>query len=201
MNISTFLQENKINSKFIVALFLFHIAVIAVSNYLVQFPQVFYGIEFTWAMFTFPLVVIATDLTIRLTNAQNARLIIACAFIPAILISYLLADLRIGLASGIAYAVGQFLDIAVFKKIYTNNTPTLSGKNWWIAPAISTFLANIIDTYLFYSLAFMNGKDEFMAENWVSIANTDLMLKIIVSLLIFLPLYKLLLDYLESRIK
>jgi len=181
-------------------LFLFHILVIAVSNYLVQFPQSFYGIDFTWAMFTFPLVILATDLTVRLTGSLNARIIVALAFIPAIEISYYLSDFRIGLASGIAYAVGQFLDISVFKKIY-KNTASVTDKKWWIAPVISTFFANIIDTYLFYSIAFKDGADEFMAENWVGIATTDLVFKVVISLLLFLPLYKLLLNYLENKAK
>jgi len=195
-----FLLDNKINSKFILFLFLFHVSVIAVSNYLVQFPQSFYGIDFTWAMFTFPLVILATDLTVRLTGSLNARIIVALAFIPAIEISYYLSDFRIGLASGIAYAVGQFLDISVFKKIY-KNTASVTDKKWWIAPVISTFFANIIDTYLFYSIAFKDGADEFMAENWVGIATTDLVFKVVISLLLFLPLYKLLLNYLENKAK
>ena len=200
MKMKNFLLDNKINSKFILFLFLFHVSVIAVSNYLVQFPQSFYGIDFTWAMFTFPLVILATDLTVRLTGSLNARIIVALAFIPAIEISYYLSDFRIGLASGIAYAVGQFLDISVFKKIY-KNTASVTDKKWWIAPVISTFFANIIDTYLFYSIAFKDGADEFMAENWVGIATTDLVFKVVISLLLFLPLYKLLLNYLENKAK
>jgi len=200
MKMKNFLLDNKINSKFILFLFLFHVSVIAVSNYIVQFPQSFYGIDFTWAMFTFPLVILATDLTVRLTGSLNARIIVALAFIPAIEISYYLSDFRIGLASGIAYAVGQFLDISVFKKIY-KNTASVTDKKWWIAPVISTFFANIIDTYLFYSIAFKDGADEFMAENWVGIATTDLVFKVVISLLLFLPLYKLLLNYLENKAK
>jgi len=201
MKIKNFLIDNKIDSKFILFLFLFHIFVIAVSNYMVQFPQSFYGIDFTWAMFTFPLVILATDLTIRLTNATNARIIVACAFIPAIAISYYLADFRIGIASGVAYAIGQFLDISIFKNIYKQNMISASKTNWWIAPALSTFFANIIDTYLFYGLAFKDGADEFMAENWFEIATTDLFFKIVISLLLFLPLYKLLLNFLENKAK
>ncbi len=182
------------NKKIILLLFLFHIAIIAISNYLVQFPQIAFGIDYTWAMFTFPLVVLATDLTIRLTNACNARMIVALAFIPAIAISIYLADWRIGLASGVAYFISQFLDIFIFKKIAN------IFSRWWIAPAISTVFANIVDTYTFYAIAFEKGSDEYMAENWVHIANTDLIFKIIISFIIFLPLYKLLLIFLEKKI-
>lgn len=194
-----FFNFQKLNTSLLASLFAFHIFIIAISNYLVQFPHQAFGIDYTWAMFTFPLVILATDLTIRLTNYYNARIIVALAFIPAIAISSYLADWRIGLASGIAYFIGQFLDISVFKKLYNQNTVSTNG-NWWIAPAISTFFANIIDTYLFYSIAFYKGEDSFMAENWFSIATTDLFLKIIISLLLFLPFYKLVLIYLEKRI-
>ena len=84
-------------------LFLFHVFIIGLSNYLVQFPAEFAGIPFTWAMFTFPLVLVATDLTVRLTNKSNARAVIAMAFIPAIIVSAELSTIRIGLASAFVY--------------------------------------------------------------------------------------------------
>jgi queuosine precursor transporter len=90
----------------IAKLWIFHILVIAVSNYLVQFPQSFGGVSFTWAMFTFPLVVLATDLTVRLLGRGAARTVVGFAYIPAIAISVYLTDWRIGFASGTAYLVG-----------------------------------------------------------------------------------------------
>ena len=92
----------------------------------------------------FPAVILATDLTIRLSNPYNARIVVGLAYVPAILISVLMADWRIGMASGTAYLVGQLLDIAVFQKIRER------AKAWWPAPLISTLVANIIDTYTFF---------------------------------------------------
>lgn len=184
-----------LNKKHIAALWLFHIFIIAISNYLVQFPETFYDITFTWAMFTFPLVILATDLTVRLSGQQSARIVVALAYLPAIFISIYLADWRIGFASGTAYLIGQFLDISVFQRIRSQSN------NWWAAPLIATLISNVVDTYTFYSIAFHNSVDEYMAENWVQIANVDLIFKTIISLIVILPLYGLLLSYLTKKIQ
>ena len=120
------------NKKLVCKLALFHIAIIALANYTVQFTGAIAGYDFTWGMFVFPLVILATDLTVRLSNQHNARTIVAIAYIPAILISAWLADWRIGIASGTAYLIGQLLDIAVFQKIRERSSL------WWTAPLIST---------------------------------------------------------------
>ena len=183
-----------IDKKLVCRLALFHIGVIALANYTVQFTAAIGGYHFTWGMFVFPLVILATDLTVRLSNRHNARIIVAIAFAPAILISAWLADWRIGLASGTAYLVGQLLDIAVFQKIRERSNL------WWTAPMISTFFANIIDTFVFYSVAFYHSANAFMAENWVELASVDLGFKIVVSILVFLPAYGVLLNYLKVRL-
>ena len=180
---------DEVNKSAIAKLWIFHIAVIAISNYLVQFPVTYAGITFTWAMFTFPLVILATDLTIRLSGQVNARVVVALAYIPAILISVYLADWRIGFASGTAYLVGQLLDIFVFQRIRDR------VKVWWAAPAVATLFSNVVDTYTFYSIAFHNSADAFMAENWLHIANVDLMFKTVLSVLIILPIYGVVLSY------
>ena len=182
------------NKKLVYKLALFHIAIIALANYTVQFTGAIAGYDFTWGMFVFPLVILATDLTVRLSNQHNARIIVAIAYTPAILISAWLADWRIGIASGTAYLIGQLLDIAVFQKIRERSSL------WWTAPLISTFVANIIDTYVFYSVAFHHSADAFMADNWIELATVDLGFKIIVSTLLFLPAYGLLLNHLKTRL-
>ena len=177
-------------------LVLTHLVIIAASNYIVQFSGMIFGYHFTWAMFIFPLVVIATDLTVRLTNKYQARAVVALAFPPAIVISALIADWRIGFASALAYLVGQLFDVSVFQKIREAFT-----ERWWVAPAISTFVANIVDTYLFFWAAFANGNDEFMAANWLEIATVDVIFKIVVSFVMFLPIYGVLLSYLRTRME
>ena len=182
------------NQKLVCALALFHIAVIALANYAVQFTSAIAGYHFTWGTFVFPLVILATDLTVRLSNQHNARIIVAIAYAPAILISAQLADRRIGIASGIAYLLGQLLDISVFQKIRERSNL------WWPAPLLSTFFANLIDTYTFYSVAFHRSADPFMAQNWVELATVDLAFKIVVSILVFLPAYGVLLSYLKGQV-
>lgn len=182
-----------IDKKRVVQIALFHIAVIALANYTVQFTGTFMGYHFTWAMFVFPLIILATDLTVRLSSQSNARVIVGIAYIPAILISAWLADWRIGLASGTAYLVGQLLDITVFQRVRERT------KLWWPAPLLSTFFANIIDTYTFFSVAFYQSADEFMAANWGEVASVDLGFKIVVSIVFFLPAYGVLLNFLGRK--
>ncbi len=171
----------------------FHILVIALANYTVQFPASLLGHHFTYAMFVFPLVILTTDLTVRLSNQKTARTIVGLAYIPAILVSAWLADWRIGLASGTAYLVGQLLDITVFQRIRERTTA------WWPAPLVSTFFANILDTYTFFAVAFHRSADAFMAGHWLEIAHADLVFKIVVSIALFLPAYGLLLNALKKR--
>jgi hypothetical protein len=191
-------------SKLSLSLIAVHIFVIGISNYLVQFPIAVFGYEFTIATFTFPFIILATDLTVRLYKDKVARKIIIGAFIPAFFISLYFADLRIAIASVSAYALGQFLDIFVFSKLrkQTNSLEDLNlNKNWYIAPAISTFFAQIIDTYIFYGFAFYNSSDEFMRDHWVPIATNDLLFKLLICYLAFLPFYGLILNLILSSLR
>jgi len=159
--------------------------------------------NFTIATFTFPFIVLATDLTVRLLGASPARKVIAYAFIPAFFISLYFADLRIAVASVAAYAFGQLLDIFVFSKIRTavNDDGLKIGSYWYAAPIISTFFAQLIDTYLFYGLAFYNSADEFMKNNWINIATNDFGFKLFVCYIAFLPIYLIVLNRLFFLIK
>lgn len=183
-----------VNWSLIGKLVLVHLVIISLSNWLVQFPQTFMGINFTWATFIFPLVVVATDLTVRLSNKYNARWIVGIAYVPAIIISSLLADWRIGVASGTAYLIGQLLDVSVFQRIRERVSV------WWAAPVFATFVSNIIDTYTFFGVAFSGSSNEFMAQNWFSVATTDLTFKMIISYLVILPTYGLVLNALMKRV-
>ena len=185
--------KNKYN--LIIFLTLFHIFIISLANWAVKFQLIIFGRDSNWGMFVFPIVIVATDLTIRLSNKNIARIIISFSFIPAIIISSILDDLRIGIASGCAYFLGQLLDIIVFQKIREKfNT-------WWPAPLISTLISNLLDTYTFYGVAFYKSSIEFMAKNWISIANTDFIFKCLISTLVFLPLYGLFLAYILRKFK
>ncbi|NNF45801.1 MAG: 7-cyano-7-deazaguanine/7-aminomethyl-7-deazaguanine transporter [Desulfobulbaceae bacterium] len=189
----------------------FHIIVIAASNYLVQIPIQIFGLLTTWGTFTFPLVYLVTDLTVRIFGQTQARKIIFWTLIPALLISYLVSVLifegrfqgvgglaefnlfvfRIAFASFIAYLAGQLLDIKVFSRLRDH-------RSWWVAPSASTIVGNLVDTLLFYSIAFWASSDAFMAQNWPEIALLDYCFKIAVSIMLFLPAYGVLLSMLTA---
>ena len=192
-----------LNRKLITYLVLGHCFIIAISNYLVQFPINIFGLDYTIGTFTFPIIVLATDLTVRLSNATNARKVIGYAFIPAFIISYIFADFRIAIASVLAYSIGQLLDVFVFSKVRVrvgDDGFNLSSY-WYLAPVVSTFFAQLIDTYLFYGVAFYNSADDFMRENWDLIAFNDFILKLVVCYLAFLPIYVLILNRTFNYIK
>ncbi|MBR9728644.1 7-cyano-7-deazaguanine/7-aminomethyl-7-deazaguanine transporter [Shewanella intestini] len=191
----------------------FHILIICASNYLVQLPFQIFGYHTTWGAFSFPFVYLATDLTVRIFGQQAARVIIFKAMLPALLISYVvgviftqgqfqglgaLAEInqfvfRIAFASFVAYLVGQLMDISVFAKLRTL-------KYWWAAPAASTVVGNLVDTLVFFSVAFYASNDAFMAQHWPEIATVDYSFKLIVSLGLFLPAYGVLLKILQDKI-
>jgi len=198
----------------LIPLVLFHLTVIAASNYLVQIPIKVFGYESTWGAFTFPLIFLATDLTVRVYGAAQARRIIFTAMLPALAISYVLSVLfyqarfqgfaqltelnifvaRIAIASFIAYTIGQLLDVSVFNKL--RNT-----KNWWVAPAASTIIGGVIDTLLFFGIAFYQSTDKFMAANWTEIATVDYVFKLIISIALFVPAYGILMNQLSTKLK
>ncbi|WP_205341734.1 7-cyano-7-deazaguanine/7-aminomethyl-7-deazaguanine transporter [Denitrificimonas caeni] len=191
----------------VVTLIAFHIFIVIASNYLVQFPMQLFGWQTTWGAFSFPFIFLATDLTVRLLGKQPARRVIAYVMLPALLVSYVVSVLfqegsfhgagallvlntfvlRISLASFAAYAVGQLADIQVFDRLRRL-------KQWWVAPTASTVLGNLLDTFVFFAIAFWASSNTFMAEHWVEIAVVDYVIKILISLLLFIPLYGLLLN-------
>jgi len=196
-------------------LVILHTLVIAVSNYLVTIQfNVFPGADLPFfgefplaaAAFTFPMVVVATDLPVRLVGKEAGRAVVAMAIIPAIVASVLvlmaLGDehaYRVGIASGSAYAIGTMLDVYVFQHIREKYTEA-----WWAAPAFSTIAANIIDTYSFFFVAFAGSTDAegnltWIGANWHIVAQNNTLTKIVVGLIVFLPAYGLLLSFLGEK--
>lgn len=193
-----------IDKSMMIKLALLHVIVVVVSNALVSIPVEFFGVKLTWAAFTFPIVVLATDLTVRMLGKNIARATIAAAYPLAIIgsIAVVLLEgapqsvaLRIGFASATAYAVGTMLDVYVFQYLREKY------RAWWLAPALSTVVANVIDSYTFFFVAFNNSADEYMAANWMEIAGSQTVLKIVVGLIIFLPAYGLLLKALSGKLR
>ena len=193
-----------IDKSLVMKLALLHVIVITISNALVAIPVEILGVKLTWAAFTFPIVIVATDLTVRLLGKETARTTIAYAYPLAIIGSIAVVALegapmsvalRIGFASATAYAIGAMLDVYVFQWIRENY------KAWWAAPALSTVVANVIDSYTFFGVAFYNSADEYMAANWTEIALSQTWLKIVVGLIVFLPAYGLLLKAISGKLR
>jgi uncharacterized PurR-regulated membrane protein YhhQ (DUF165 family) len=185
-------------------LMLAHVIIIAVSNYLVQFKFNIAGNPVAVAAFTFPLVVVLTDLTVRLIGKEIGRAVITLAFIPAIIVSMLVVWLggapesvafRIGLGSGLAYFISNLLDVYVFQYFREKY------QTWWIAPTLSSVATTVIDTYAFFFTAFAGGKNAFMAANWHIVATNQIIVKILVSLLVILPAYGILLNWLQTKLR
>lgn len=194
-------------------LIFWHITVIVSSNYLVQIPFTIFGLNTTWGAFSFPFIFLTTDLTVRIFGAKLARKIIFFTMIPSLMMSYLVGVLfsegqfqalshlltvdtvvaRIALASLLGYLVGQLLDISVFNYLRKQ-------RQWWLAPAASTILGNAIDTLVFFSTAFYQSANEYMAAHWVEIALVDYAWKLVISTLFFLPIYGVLLKVLSERL-
>ncbi|MCW8997044.1 MAG: 7-cyano-7-deazaguanine/7-aminomethyl-7-deazaguanine transporter [Psychromonas sp.] len=190
-----------------------HILIICASNYLVQLPFKIFEFNTTWGAFSFPFVYLATDLTVRIFGQTAARRIILKAMFPALLISYVVGVLfhqgsfqglnalsefdnfvfRISFASFAAYLFGQLMDITVFSKLRRT-------RSWWVAPTASTLIGNLVDTLVFFGLAFYHSADSFMALHWPEIASVDYSFKLIVSLALFLPAYGALLKVLEQKL-
>ena len=188
----------------LIYLIILHLLITTTSNALVVLPITFLGYKITWAAFVFPLVVVATDLTVRLVGKRIAQKTITytypLAIIFSILVVYIEKDsiniaFRVGFASATAYALGIIIDIFAFQQIRNNY------KAWWIAPSMSTVISNFIDTYTFFFTAFYKSKDKFMSENWIEIAFNQTLLKIFIGIMFFLPIYGFLLNlFLRIRI-
>ena len=158
--------------------------IVALSNYLVQFAI---NDWLTWAAFSYPIAFLVTDLTNRSMGPRAARLVIAAGFALAVALSLWLADARIALASGTAFLVAQLLDVAVFNR--------LRSGLWWRAPLVSSTLGSIVDTALFWSIAFAA-----TGLPWVTWALGDFAVKMAMTAFMLLP-FRLLMPALPPRLE
>ena len=186
----------------------FHIFILTISNFLVQrtfeitVPFTDYVIPTTWGTFTFPFIFLATDLTVRVFGAELARKIIFVVMFPALLISYVISVLffetqfqgfsALSEFNFFVFRIGQILDILVFNRLR-------QGKSWWLAPTCSTIFGTMIDTFVFFAVAFYQSEDAYMAEHWFTIGTVDYAFKLFVSLLLFLPLYGVVLKFIMQK--
>jgi len=180
------------NKLFLLLSFLMGVVVLS-SNYLVQFPIKYYGLEeiLTYGAFSYPIAFLITDLANRSYGKMIARKIVYIGFAAGIsftlLFSTNFADLisvRIAIGSGAAFLVAQLLDVQIFDQ--------LRKKKWFVAPLISSFIGSTVDTFLFFSISFYA-----TGIPWFTLSLGDLVVKIIVALIMLIP-FRLLLGSLKS---
>ncbi|KTC98568.1 membrane protein [Legionella erythra] len=190
------------DKKYFILLLVAHVSILCLSNVLVQYPFDLAGFKTTWGALSYPLIFILSDLTVRLTQAAVARRIIYLAMLPGLVGSYLISNvltyhtlfatntmaLRIAFASFCAYVVGQLSDIMLFQRLRQKT-------QWWVAPTFSTTWGNVLDTYCFFFIAFFHSSNVFLSQHWLEIASVDLVFKLLISLVSFIPLYGLILRW------
>ena len=180
------------NKTFLTLSFLMGLVVLA-SNYLVQFPIKYYGLEeiLTYGAFSYPVAFLITDLANRSFGKIVARKIVYIGFAIGISFTLLfstnfadLISIRIAIGSGTAFLVAQLLDVQIFDQ--------LRKKEWFVAPLTSSLIGSTIDTFLFFSISFYA-----TGIPWVTLSLGDLAVKIFVALVMLIP-FRLLLGTLKS---
>jgi len=195
--------------------------VVVASNILVQFPldgrvgSLSLADVLTWGAFTYPFAFLVTDLANRRHGPQMARRIVFVGFMVAVACSIVVPPLllriglleyaadagrlvRIAVASGAAFLSAQLLDIAVFNR--------LRRQSWWRAPIVGTLCGSVLDTAVFFSVAFaasfgfVGPADDFAMQaaplfgvlpiesaRWVSWAVGDLSVKLLIAVFALIP--------------
>ena len=188
-------------------------AVVVASNILVQF-LILDGL-LTWGAFTYPFAFLVTDLMNRVYGPADARRVVYFGFVTGVVCSligsqimlegdgytYPAVAFRIAVGSGIAFLVAQLVDVFVFDR--------LRAGIWWRAPLASTIVGSVLDTALFFTIAFSasvpffseaaNGDISWAwdvaplltfgsdAPLWVSLALADWIVKLSVALIALIP--------------
>tara|TARA_E500000178_G_scaffold229681_1_gene226306 strand:- start:291 stop:836 length:546 start_codon:yes stop_codon:yes gene_type:complete len=173
--------------------------VVVLSNYLVQFPIQYFGLNeiLTYGAFSYPVTFLITDLANRAYGKLVARKIVYVGFTIGVLLTLFIStnfsdviSIRIAVGSGLAFFVAQNLDIQIFD--------SLRKKIWYVAPFVSSIIGSITDTLLFFSIAFYA-----TGIPWVSLAFGDLTVKLIIALAMLIP-FRLLInkikDFSESSV-
>ena len=163
--------------------------IILISNYLVQFPVNYYGLEktLTYGAFSYPVVFLITDLANRTFGKYYARKIVYIGFVIGVSFTIFfstnfsdLISIRIAIGSGTAFIIAQLVDVQIFDQ--------LRRKQWFVAPLTSSFIGSFIDTFLFFSISFYG-----TGVPWLTLSIGDLIVKILVALIMLIP-FRLLLS-------
>ena len=173
----------KIKNRFFFILAFTMALIVALSNYLVQFPIKYLNLQdlFTYGAFSYPIAFLLTDLANRRYGKIIARKIVYIGFILGLVLTLCfstdfsnLISKRIAAGSGTAFLLAQLLDVQVFDK--------LRKKIWYVAPLVSSLIGSLIDTFLFFSIAFYG-----TGVNWIMLSFGDFLVKIFVTLLMLIP--------------
>ena len=168
-------------------------AVVIASNYLVQFPVQYYELQnlLTYGAFSYPITFLITDLANRAFGKKRARYVVLVGFFIGIILTLFVStnfddiiSVRVAIGSATAFFIAQNLDVSIFDK--------LREKKWYVAPLASSILGSIIDTFLFFSIAFYNTDIP-----WFTLALGDLAVKLIIALIMLIP-FRLLLSKINN---
>ena len=183
----------KIENRLFFILAVFMATVVAISNYLVQFPIKYFNLEnlLTYGAFSYPIAFLITDLSNRRYGKDTAKKIVYLGFGLGVFLTFYfstnysdLVSIRIAIGSGVAFLTAQLIDVNIFDR--------LRQKEWFIAPLASSLIGSIIDTFLFFSISFYG-----TGINWVTLSFGDLFVKIFVSLTMLIP-FRFLLSYIKE---
>ena len=183
----------KIENKFFFILAFLMASVVALSNYLVQFPVNYKGLQnlLTYGAFSYPVAFLITDLSNRRYGKSTAKKIVYLGFALGVFLTFYfstnysdLISIRIAIGSGTAFLVAQLIDVNIFDK--------LRNKIWYTAPLVSSLIGSTIDTFLFFSISFYG-----TGMSWVTLSFGDLSVKIFVALLMLIP-FRLLLSHIKD---
>ena len=167
--------------------------VIVVSNYLVQFPINYFKLEslLTYGAFSYPVAFLITDLANRKYGIKTDKKIVYFGFVLGVLLTFFfsinysdLISIRIAIGSGTAFLVAQLIDVYVFDK--------LRKKLWFVAPLTSSTIGSVIDTFLFFFIAFY-----WTEVKWIYLSFGDLSIKLFVALIMLIP-FRILLVHIEE---
>ena len=174
--------------------------IVILSNYLVQFPIKFYDLQnlLTYGAFSYPITFLITDLSNRAFGKWKARQVVLVGFFIGIILTLFIStnfndviSIRIAIGSATAFIVAQNLDINIFDK--------LRRRSWYVAPLTSSIIGSILDTFIFFSIAFYNTDVP-----WVTLSLGDLFVKLLVALTMLIP-FKILItridEITDSKIK
>ena len=184
---------NKKTDRFFLILALLMAFVVAISNYLVQFPINYIGLDnlLTYGAFSYPVAFFITDVSNRKYGKVIAKKIVYVGFALGVLLTLYFStnfsdfiSIRIAIGSGTAFLVAQLIDVNIFDK--------LRKKIWFVAPLSSSLVGSSIDTFLFFSIAFYGTE-----VNWIALSFGDLFVKIFIALAMLIP-FRILLSHIQD---